>query len=105
MTSSRRLRLSTLARADLRGLLQHSVSTWGDRQQDAYAQAIDAAIREIASFPSLGRARDDLFPGCRSHAVRQHVIFYHADRRTVTIDRILRVRMDAAQVDEQHDTE
>ena len=88
MKSSRKSTLSTSARADLRALLQYSVSTWGERQLDAYAEAIHAAIDELASFPALGRARDDIFPGCRSYPAEQHIIYYHRSGNAVTIDRI-----------------
>ena len=103
MKSSRRPNLSSRARADLRALLQYSLATWGERQQDAYAQAIDAAIRDLAAFPALGRARDEVFPGCRVYRVEQHVIYHHRSGGAVTIDRILHVKMDASQVVEQGD--
>jgi toxin ParE1/3/4 len=103
MKSSRRLRLSVRAQDDLRAVLQYTESVWGKRQRDAYAEAIDAALRELAAFPALGRTRDELFPGCRSFRVEQHVVYYHESGRALTIDRILHAKMDAAQVEEQSD--
>jgi toxin ParE1/3/4 len=49
----------------------------------------------LARFPNLGRERDDLAPGLRSHPVGQHVCFYRVDERTITITRILHAKMDA----------
>jgi toxin ParE1/3/4 len=105
MKSSRSPRLSDLARDDLRATLQYTMSTWGERQRDAYAAAIDAALRKLAAFPALGRSRDDLFAGCRSYRVEHHVIYYHTVASDVTIDRILHAKMDSAVVGQTRDDE
>ena len=95
--SSRRLPvlLSPRAEEDFGAILLYGVNTWGEDQADAYEDAIDRALDRLGRFPRMGRARDEIFPGCRSLPVEQHAIYYHADRRMVTIDRILHAKMDA----------
>lgn len=61
---------------------------------DKYAAAIDKALQLLVENPRLGRARGDLFPGCRSLLVEQHTIFYRVDEPTLSIARILHQRMD-----------
>ena len=63
---------------DLRDLLQYSLQTWGRRQRDTYQALILRALRDLARFPGLGRNRDELGPGLRSHPVGQHVVIYAA---------------------------
>lgn len=94
MPSSRRPRLAAEARDDLRDILQHSLETWGRSQHDAYQAAIRRGLTEIATYPRLGRQRDDLFPGCRSLPIRQHVFYYLVDGDDVYMVRILHERRD-----------
>ena len=93
MKSSRRLSLSPAAEDDIRYILQHSVQAWGEPQRDAYAMALATALDELGTFPNLGRARDDVFPGCRSHPVVQHVVYYRIEARRVRVLRILHAKM------------
>ena len=65
------------------------------RQRDAYTEAMATAFNELGAFPSLGRARDEVFPGCRSHPVEQHVIDYRIETRRVRVLRILHAQMAA----------
>ncbi len=95
MKSSRRLSLSPTAEDDLRYILQFSLQTWGERQRDAYTEAMAAAFDQLVAFPGLGRARDDVLLGCRSFPVEQHVIYYRIEECNVRILRILHAKMGA----------
>jgi len=56
---------------------------------------IERAFRTLHDFPQAGRQRDDLFPGCRTLHVEQHVIYYHQpDPDTIVVRRILHDRQD-----------
>ena|SRR5215208_463090 len=94
MRSSRRLEFTPEADDDLRSLLADSFETWGETQQDAYAERLSTAMSQLLAHPHLGRARDDLQPGLRSLRAESHMIYYLADERTVTIVRLLHARMD-----------
>jgi plasmid stabilization system protein ParE len=95
MKSSRKLSLSPAAEDDIRYILQYSLQTWGMQQQDADTEAMAIAIDQLGTFPSLGRAQDDVFPGCRSHPVEQHVISYRIETRRDRVLRILHAKMAA----------
>lgn len=87
--------LSREADQDLIDILQYTLATWGAAQMDAYTAAIDKGLTLLARNPRLGRARNDLFPGCRSFQVEQHTIFYRVDEIALSIARILHQRMNA----------
>lgn len=94
--SARRLRvvLTDQAESDLRDILNFTARTWGREQRSAYRRLMRDATTTLASSPSLGRARDDLFAGLRSFPVRSHILYYlEADDRLVII-RILHTRQD-----------
>jgi toxin ParE1/3/4 len=85
--------LSREADQDLKDILQYTLATWGAAQMDVYAAAIDKGLKLLVDNPRLGRARNDLFPGCRSFQVEQHTIFYRVDALVLRIGRILHQRM------------
>ena len=60
---------------------------------DVYAAAIDKGLKLLVDNPRLGRARNDLFLGCRSFQVEQNRIFYRVDALVLSIARILHQRM------------
>ena len=93
MKSSRRLSLSPAAKNDVRYILQYSVQTWGEQQRNAYADSLAAAFEDQRTYPELCRARDDVFPGCRSHPVEQHGIYYRVEPRRVRVLRILHAKI------------
>lgn len=66
--------LSREADQDLKDILQYTLATWGAAQMDVYAEAIDKGLKLLTHNPRLGRARNDLFPGCRSFQVEQHTM-------------------------------
>lgn len=96
MTSSLDLIVTEPAQDDILATLRHSMMIWGESQAEVYAYRLNTALRELADFPLLGVARDDLSPGLRSLQVGQHVILYRADERNVVIIRVLHKRMDLA---------
>ncbi len=94
MPSSRKVRLAIDARNDLRDLLQQSLETWGRSQRDAYRSTILRRFAELANYPQLGRARDDLFPDCRGLPIRQHIVYYAVSDAEIAVLRILHERRD-----------
>jgi toxin ParE1/3/4 len=95
MPSGRKLRLSVEAQDDLRDLLQYSLQRWGWQQRDAYKSKIQRRLRDLATYPDLGRARDEYFPGCRSLPVEQHVVYYPVTETEILVTRILHAKRDA----------
>jgi len=96
MKSSRELRLTDEARADVRDIRRSTARRWGPRQRDRYAAQLHQALRSLLDYPERGRARDEYFPGCRSLTAEHHVIFYHLTERAIVVVRILHEGRDAA---------
>ena len=66
---------------------------------DRFVAAVEDKCRLLASFPELGRTRDELRRGLRSLAVRKYVIFYRVTATAVEILRILHGARDLSAVD------
>ncbi len=86
------IEFSDLAVEDLVNLLMFSWERWGESQPELYAAEITRALDLLASFPSLGRSREELRPGCRAMTVESHVIYYEIDDAVAFILRILHQR-------------
>jgi toxin ParE1/3/4 len=52
-------------------------------------------MRKLLDYPEMGPARDDLFPGCRSVRVEQHVVYYQVTATEIVVGRVLHFRQDA----------
>lgn len=88
------LALTPKAETDLRDIEAYTLEQWGVEQWIAYEAALDQAFLAIGENPALGRARDEIRPGYRAHAVRQHLIVYRITRQAVVVIGIISARMD-----------
>lgn len=86
--------LTDQAKADLKDILNFTAREWGREQRSAYRRLIRDATSTLASSPSLGRARDDLFAGLRSYPARSHMLYYMEAEDRLFIVRILHSRQD-----------
>jgi toxin ParE1/3/4 len=78
-------------------ILLYTRRTWGTKQQATYEAMMTQALEMLSEHSQAGRPRDDLFPGCRSVQVEQHVIYYHQPRAgEIVVRRILHHRQDAS---------
>jgi plasmid stabilization system protein ParE len=84
-----------LAAADLEGILEYTLLTWGEEQFDRYRRDLTLALESLAKNPLArgSKARDDLMTGCRFFRVEHHYIVYRASRRGIEVGRILHERM------------
>jgi toxin ParE1/3/4 len=96
MRSSHRLQFTREARSDVRDILQYTRETWGLAQRNAYAAALDRAFARPTEYPRLGPERPDLFPGCHTKPVEEHIIYYRITQNTIRIIRVLHARQDAS---------
>jgi len=87
------LRLSPQARADLIGIGEYSLRTWGEAQTSRYLDSIQDCMERLIQNPMLGRACDEVRPGLRRIEEGRHVIFYRVKREWVVINRILHQSM------------
>src|SRR3954451_13059128 len=90
------VRFTLAARRDLRSIALYTLQAWGIERQASYRGALESAFTMLCEHPGSGRPRGDLFPGCRSIHVGQHVIYYYQpDPTTIVVQRILHSRQDA----------
>ena len=93
------VRFTRDAQQDYTGILLYTHRTWGFEQRETYRTAILRTLSQLRVHPLLGRPRDDLFSGCRSIRVNQHVIYYHQPGPAeIVIVRILHSRREATGV-------
>jgi toxin ParE1/3/4 len=59
------------------------------RQADAFADAIDCEIRDLARHPLIGRARSELLTDLRGLPFGRYVIFYLPRKRGIEVVRVL----------------
>ena len=95
MQSNRRLQIADAADDDLAAIAQYAAATWGEDQADRYVQRIFDALSHLLLFPEIGRKRDELTPGLRSHPVGQHVAYYLVIDNELVVIRFLDRRRDA----------
>jgi toxin ParE1/3/4 len=91
------VRLTPEADRDVEEISLHTEHTWGQERSFIYTSAITQTVGMLRDHPQLGRQRDDIFPGCRSVQVGQHIVYYHqpqADR--ISVVRVLHQRQNAS---------
>jgi toxin ParE1/3/4 len=74
------IQLTSQAERDYESILVYTERTWEEKQSAIYQASIAQALSALRDHPQASRPRDDLFPGCRSIQVEQHVIYFHQPR-------------------------
>jgi toxin ParE1/3/4 len=88
-------RIVPRARGDLDQIWDYIFTETGN--EAAADRAVDAIIERfvlLSRWPRIGRARDDLRRGLRSHPAGDYLIFYRISRGGVVILRVLHGRRD-----------
>ncbi len=91
-----KLRVSKVARLDLKDIARYTVKQWGDAQAEKYLRQLGARFRLLAKSPAQGRPADEIRPGLMKFREGRHLIFYRANAKTVDIIRVLHEMMDPA---------
>jgi toxin ParE1/3/4 len=87
--------LTTMAKADLKGIAIYTQDKWGRGQRDEYLTMLDAFFHRLAANPLKGKDCSDIRNGYRKLNAGSHVIFYHKMLNdSIEIVRILHGRMD-----------
>ena len=95
MKSSRKVRLTAAARADVRDIRRYTARQWGARQRDVYHAQLYEGLERLSQFPELGQERNDLAAGCRALRVAQHVVYYRVTETEIIVSRVLHMSQDA----------
>lgn len=82
-------RLSAIARADLDEIWLYVAERDGPEAADALIDRLAKTFPLLASFPSMGTLRQDVFPDARVFPVGPYLVFFRKRRRHVEISRVL----------------
>ena len=58
-----KLRVSKMARSDLKEIANYTLERWGDEQCEKYLRQIDRRFRSLARSPAQGRPCDEISRG------------------------------------------
>jgi toxin ParE1/3/4 len=86
-------RFSRRAEADLLGIGDYTLRTWGRAQAVRYLGELEVCCQMLADNPALGRLCDNVRPGLRRLEHGKLVVFYRQERGDVLVSRILHQRM------------
>ena len=86
---SRICRFTVLASRDLESILDYLAEQSSIDAAESFLEKVNQKCQNWVNFPSLGRSRDELFPGIRSLPIEQYLIFYHLQEEEIEIVRIV----------------
>lgn len=86
--------LTNAARADLKSIAVYTQKTWGSNQRKGYIKDLDMTFHFLSENPLSGTPCDYIAPGLRKHTHKSHTIFYEANKKSISIVRILHESMD-----------
>jgi toxin ParE1/3/4 len=81
--------LSQPAIQDVEDISDYIASQTGLEQAERFLSKLDAKFARITQFPSLGRPRNEIFPGLRSLAMDSYLILYTETESRVDILRVV----------------
>lgn len=87
-------KISELAEEDLLSIFLTGMEKFGIKRAKQYYLAIEDVFNQLATFPNMGKSRDELFPGALSFSVGSHIVFYRKTADQIEIARVLHKRMD-----------
>ena len=87
------------AEDDYKSISLYTWQNWSEDQATIYESLIEKSLDLIREHPRVGRQQEDLFAGCRSIRVEQHIIYYDQPSSSkIVVVRILHHRQDARAV-------
>ncbi len=87
--------LSNDAVADLQAIWFYGANQWDITQADKYAIKIDKMCEFLLDNPGVGKNRDEIMTGLKSHSIGSHSIYYVEQKQTILVVRILHQSMDS----------
>jgi toxin ParE1/3/4 len=86
--------LSPRAQTDLDEIWDFTANRWGTEQAELYIRQLEAAIKNVAAEPRLGRSCDDIRAGYKKYPAGSHVLFFRVTGSGIEVIRILHSHMD-----------
>lgn len=87
------LELSEEAYEDLVNIQNYTYSKYGENQWQEYGIDLDKGIAHILEHPFSGHTRKDVPNGYQASTVREHVMIYRVEDKTIYLVRILHGKM------------
>jgi toxin ParE1/3/4 len=84
-----RYELSKAADEDLSNIYAYTFQEFGERQADAYFDALEESLIDLASNPDLGRDVSFVRSGFRLFVHQRHSIYYKPLRSGIIVIRVL----------------
>lgn len=84
-----RARVSRDAKADLDETWLYVAQRDGVEAAQRHIERLTSKFALLAGMPEMGRRRDELKPGIRSHPVGDYIIYYRFEKSIVTILRVV----------------
>ncbi|MBS3820320.1 MAG: type II toxin-antitoxin system RelE/ParE family toxin [Phycisphaerae bacterium] len=91
------LSVTPKAESDLIGIWMYTCKEWGGEQADKYLDQLEAGMRRLVEYPTLGSNYAHVFPGYRRLQIEHHAVFYQALESEVLVVRVLHEDMDASE--------
>jgi len=89
-----RIVLALNAWDELGNPLQYWEETWGADHRGTYESLIRDTLVILAQTPGIGRLRNELADGLRSHPIGSHILYYWTTDTTLFVAHILHNRRD-----------
>lgn len=93
------------ARRDLSRLWNYIAEASSEERADDFLRRIVNTFGTLATSPGIGRVRDDLKPGLRSHPVGRYVIYYFPLDDGIRVVRVLHGSRDIPTIFEEEEAE
>lgn len=88
--AKRALKLSAVAKNDLREIYRYGFLTWGERQADEYRDALLAHFETLCENPFLFQAVDEIREGYRRSVCKSHSIYYLVSESEVEVMAVIK---------------
>lgn len=81
--------ISDPANQDLESIADYLGANYGLQRSETFISEINERMKYIASFPYIGRSREELLPNSRSLSYSRYLIFYQVNETSIEIIRIV----------------
>ena len=88
------LRITLLAKEDLKNIGRYTLKQWGLQQRNSYLSNLNDSFKKLLVMPQIGASCDHIRQGYRKLREAEHVIFYRISNDILDVIRILHKSMD-----------
>lgn len=88
------IRISGLAREDLKNIGRYTLRRWGKEQRNNYLSQLNRSLEKLLLFPKMGHPCDEIRQGYRRFREGEHIVFYRCHENYIDIIRILHKNLD-----------